>query len=211
MVDQSRSTSTPSPAWVALAAWVVPGAGYLLLGQRARGLTIGITVLVMFFLGLLIGGVRALDVPGYNAHGARIYFYYEDIAARGVRVARTSTELPPSDAIDPGWILTKRPLDEIRAKPWSIAQIMMGPIDLLCDWWSIAVSQPTAGAPVASDSGDEDNGSSSSSAALSGAPIGARSHARINELGVLYTAIAGMLNLLAIIDSSHRAGHPEAA
>jgi hypothetical protein len=31
----------------------------------------------------------------------------------------------------------------------------------------------------------------------------------VNELGVLYTAIAGLLNLLAIIDSAHRAGHKE--
>ena len=34
---------------------------------------------------------------------------------------------------------------------------------------------------------------------------GALSHARVNEIGVLYTAVAGMLNLLAIIDASHRA------
>jgi hypothetical protein len=28
---------------------------------------------------------------------------------------------------------------------------------------------------------------------------------RLGEIGTLYTAIAGMLNLLAIIDASHRA------
>ena len=31
------------------------------------------------------------------------------------------------------------------------------------------------------------------------------SHSRINEIGVLYTAVAGMLNLLAIIDAASRA------
>jgi hypothetical protein len=34
---------------------------------------------------------------------------------------------------------------------------------------------------------------------------GATSHSRINEIGVLYTAVAGMLNLLAIIDAASRA------
>ena len=31
------------------------------------------------------------------------------------------------------------------------------------------------------------------------------SHARVNEIAVLYTAVAGMLNLLVIIDSAARA------
>ena len=33
---------------------------------------------------------------------------------------------------------------------------------------------------------------------------------RVNEIGVLYTAVAGMLNLLAVIDASHRAAQAEA-
>jgi hypothetical protein len=65
---------------------------------------------------------------------------------------------------------------------------MFGPLDLLCDWWSIKVS-PTDVASAAS--------------------AGVRSHSRVNELGVLYTAVAGMLNLLAMIDSSHRAARSE--
>ncbi len=36
------------------------------------------------------------------------------------------------------------------------------------------------------------------------------SHSRVNEIAVLYTAVAGMLNLLAMIDASHRANHSEA-
>jgi len=33
-----------------------------------------------------------------------------------------------------------------------------------------------------------------------------QSHSRSWEIGTLYTAVAGMLNLLVIIDSAHRAG-----
>jgi len=33
------------------------------------------------------------------------------------------------------------------------------------------------------------------------------SHARLAEISTLYTAVAGMLNLLAVIDSTFRAVH----
>ena len=37
------------------------------------------------------------------------------------------------------------------------------------------------------------------------------SHALSNEVGTLYTAVAGMLNLLTIIDAAYRAGRPGGA
>jgi hypothetical protein len=192
MSEEPNRSSTISPALVALAGWIIPGSGYLLLHQWARGLTIGITILALFFFGLLIGGVRCLDVPGYDAHGKKEFIWLEVSSDR--TVARQGTSVPePEDrerftVEDVKWALTARPIDEIRAKPWSIAQIMFGPLDLLCDWWSIKVS-PTDVASAAS--------------------AGVRSHSRVNELGVLYTAVAGMLNLLAMIDSSHRAARSE--
>src|SRR5205085_1155110 len=87
-------------------------------------------------------------------------------------------------------LLFRQPITEIRLKPWSIPQIMAGPLDLLCDWWSIKVSAVDPNDPA-------------------GGRIAARSHSRVNEFGVLFTAMAGLLNLLAIIDSSYRAGHTE--
>jgi uncharacterized protein DUF6677 len=189
---------TRSPALVALAAWILPGAGYLLLNQRARGLTVGVTIIVLFILGLLIGGVRCLEVPGFNAHGAKVYSYTvkEDRKGQSVAVEHiTDKPITPgesSNILDSGWVLEKHPLNEIRSKPWSIAQVMVGPMNLLADWWAIRV----ANEPF--DPQDPSKG-----------PLGARSHSRTNELGVLYAAVAGMLNLLAIIDSSHRAGRSE--
>ncbi|MDB5355682.1 MAG: hypothetical protein JWN24_2135 [Phycisphaerales bacterium] len=193
MSDAPKS-SGPAPALVALVAWAIPGAGYVLLGQRARGFTVGITIIVLFFLGLLIGGIRSLEVPGYSAHGAKLIastVFGVDRQGRRTTALRISETVPSGSAVD-GWVLLTHPLEELRSKPWSIAQIMLGPIDLLCDEWSVAASQPS----------DPSNPNSPR--------IGARSHSRINELGVLFTAVAGMLNLLAIIDSSHRAGQTEA-
>ena len=64
--------------------------------------------------------------------------------------------------------------------------VLAGPMDVAASVLSVWASRPQPGLAVAR---------------------GARSHARTAELGVLYTAVAGMLNLLAIIDSAHRAGN----
>jgi hypothetical protein len=72
-------------------------------------------------------------------------------------------------------------LREVQAKPWSVAQAMTGPVGIMGGAASVTAARS------ASD------------------PNRGESHARINEISVLYTAVAGMLNLLAIIDSAHRA------
>jgi uncharacterized protein DUF6677 len=171
MSQRSRESSLPAPL-IGVASWVVPGLGYWLIGQRSRALTVGITITILFVLGLLIAGVRSLEVPGWGPHGKAV-----------LTDGRHS-----GDDLDEGqWVLTTHPLDEIRAKPWSIAQIMAGPLDLLFSVWSVQASQVNA----------------------AGYPVGVRSHSHTNEIGVLYTAVAGMLNLLVIIDSAYRAGQTE--
>jgi hypothetical protein len=136
---------------VVLAAWFLPGAGYWLIGQRVRGVIVGVTVILLFVFGLLVGGVRVLEVPYYDRNGQQ----------------------------------TNRALiDEVRAKPWSIAQVMAGSVGIAAGWSAVNASKADAG----------------------GNSPGEESHARVNEIGVLYTAVAGMLNLLVIIDSGHRAG-----
>jgi len=125
-------------------AWLLPGAGYLLIGQRTRGLTVGISVLTLFLAGLLIGGVRVIEVPGFDGTGQR---------QRDVRV-----------------------IHEIQEKPWFVGQILTGPACLIGGWFSIDLAHQRI----------------------------PRSHGRVNEIGTLYTAVAGMLNLMAIIDSAYR-------
>ena len=61
-IDLEVALDAPVPV-VAIATWLVPGSGYLLLGQLARGLTIGLTVIVLFVMGILIGGIHVVDPP----------------------------------------------------------------------------------------------------------------------------------------------------
>ena len=93
----------------------------------------------------------------------------------------------------PAFVLKRSALSEVRAKPWSIAQVLTGPVAIGGAAWSVWAAKDPDG-----DEGDRE-------------PPGALSHARVNEIGVLYTAVAGMLNLLAIIDAAHRAAQLDAA
>ncbi|MDB5296299.1 MAG: hypothetical protein JWO31_2282 [Phycisphaerales bacterium] len=156
----------PQPFVVALAAWAVPGFGYALVGQRTRGVIVGITVVLLFVAGLLIGGIRSLEVPMAKR---------EEVQVRELERGGVPDPREPRMAFG----------DEVRGKPWSIAQFFNGPIAFVAGYFSVragTVDPSTRQTP------------------------GVESHARVNEIAVLYTAVAGMLNLLAIIDSAHRAG-----
>ena len=126
---------------VAIINWLIPGSGYLCLGQIARGLTIGITVIVTFALGIIIGGAHVVSPPDFESsrHAGNIISNH---------------------------------LHAILQKPWYIGQFLAGLPGLAASY--IGPSQPS-------------------------------SHGLANEYGTLYTAIAGMFNLLGCIDSACRA------
>lgn len=67
-------------------------------------------------------------------------------------------------------------MGRILQKPWFLGQAMTGPLGLICAWIGDGVANDYPAAK-----------------------------ARLWEIGTLYTAVAGMLNLLAIIDASYRA------
>jgi len=184
-----------SPAFVALVAWLVPGGGYVALGHRSRGITIGLSIGILFVLGILIGGIRVMDPPGWGQYG-----YLTQIVQRAVGggrfeplrvepISAAQQDDPKADVRDQpqGSALINQPLAEISDKPWFVGQILCGPLTLVASAISVHEARPIA----------QDPGSPPQSAALI-------SHARSWEIGTLYTAVAGMLNLLAIIDSAFR-------
>lgn len=149
----SRHVSAPI---VAFAGWVIPGLGYYLIGQKKRSYISGIAIILTFWLGIWIGGIRVIDVPGYDQNGQP-------------RLDRQGR-----------WLLKQSFAGEVMYKPWYIAQSLNGPMNFLATW--VSLDQAQKGVRM--------------------------STARIFDIGTLYTAIAGMLNLLVIIDSAYRASHP---
>ena len=45
-----------NPWLIGFISWLVPGLGHILQGRTLRGALSGITILVMFILGIMIGG-----------------------------------------------------------------------------------------------------------------------------------------------------------
>ncbi len=133
------------PLLVALAGWAVPGLGHLLVRQTWRGIAIFSAVAMMFIGGLLIGGVRVVDMPGF-VEGRR-------------QVTRDGT-----------WILVRQPLGAVMGRPWFVAQSLTGPTAFVA-------------------------GYAGTVAARNGYP---KPTARLSDIGVLYCAAAGMMNLIAL-------------
>jgi hypothetical protein len=190
-----------NPVVVAIAALLLPGLGYWLLGQRTRGLAVGVSIFCLFVLGVLIGGIRIVDPPGYGEYGYHVMIVQPSLSSElTMRVDPTSeaNEANPllqagtgGSAQVVGWALLTQPLGELSNKPWYIGQILCGPISLAMSAVAIVEAHPvdpSIAPPVSREP---------------------PSHSRSWEIGTLYTAVAGMLNLLAIIDSAYRAAEPE--
>src|SRR4051812_24650042 len=142
MSHGSSHSAAETPPVVALAGWLVPGAGYWLIGQRGRAVTCGVTIIAVFVLGILISGIRVVQAPDFTGPG--------------------------------------NAMQHVLTRPWFIGQALCGPMGIGAAYVSDQLAHsPTYGKIEAK--------------------------ARLAEIGTLYTAVTGMLNLLTIIDAAHRA------
>lgn len=124
----------------ALATWFLPGVGHLFLGEARRGAILGITIMILWVTGFLIGGVSVFD-----RHDHTIMFWLgQDCFAGNVVGDQALQRIFRQDGRDP-------------------------------------LPSPNASFEP--------------------------SFNRVNEQGVLYTTIAGMLNLLAMLDVIYRDPH----
>ena len=125
-----------SPKWHvagAIAAWLAPGLGHWLLGQRQKAMILFLSINFLWIGGFFIGGVGIFD---RKAH----------------------------------------PI-------WYVGQMLIAP-SILVEKWHTSLQGPNVAPPRP----DAD--------VIPFKP----SYGHIHEQGVLYTALAGMLNLLAIMD-----------
>lgn len=210
-----KESKSQSPALVAVAGLVLPGLGYILGGERKRGIIVGLTLLLMFLGGILIAGIRVFEVPGYNEDGRKVYLEYYPMREGLYRKSTTkpAIRIQLMDARNPGgsrlatvfrrdhdgvisqevtaefpvapaqWLLLDNFRGEIANRIWFVPQALMGLPTAVAGYFSISAAQ--AEVP--------------------------RSHARLAEIGTLYTAVAGMLNLLVVIDAACRCGRREQA
>lgn len=132
----------PEPQWhiaQAAAGWFVPGLGHLLLGEKSRGIVIGLAILFVWLSGLLVGGISSVNRQEHPA--------------------------------------------------WFAGQVMIAP-SLLVDAYRSVGPKPK--------------------------PHDAQTYyvpslGRPQELGLLMSTMAGLLNLLAIVDVAYRHGSAAAS
>jgi len=124
----------------AIAAWLLPGLGHVLIGQRRRGYVLMTVILSLWVGGLLIGGVTVIDRV-HRETGQRNWWYIGQCL------------LAPSVAVDTLHQFLKR----TQPKPEPAFEGERRPL-----------YEPAYGSPM--------------------------------EQGTLYTALAGLLNLLCILD-----------
>jgi hypothetical protein len=187
-----------SPVLVVLCSWLIPGGGYFLMGQRSRGVTIGFCIIALFLMGIWIGGIRIMDPPGWGQSGymTQIVTHPRNDGLSALRrVEPDSPEIEKNPISDPrerlvGPALIADFTTELSDKPWFVGQILCGPLTLAMSAVSVHQARPQR---------------------INGHLIDGvtPSHSRSWEIGALYTAIAGMLNLLAMIDATYHAGQPE--
>jgi hypothetical protein len=108
---------------VGLLAWLVPGAGHLLINQKKHAIIIFVTIVLTFCAGLYVGSIGVINPVG--------------------------------------------------AKPWYVAQIMNSPMVAVLGYVVTTGDYSVFGRP--------------------------------NEIGQIYTSIAGLLNLLCIVNAVYLA------
>lgn len=210
MASDQRSPTAPLPLLI-LAAWFLPGLGYWILGQKVRALTVGICIIGLFLGGLLLGGIRIIEVPMFNERGQYNIRLYEGEPIPVVVTNPYTRETKARETILPDG--TKVPVyqslggvtAEIRSKPWFIAQVLTGPTALASAALSVYAAGPKYVDPPSFESNypQEPVDTGRQAGMIPRAPV---VHSRTQDIPTLYTAIAGMLNLVVIIDTAHRAG-----
>jgi hypothetical protein len=166
---------------------LLPGAGHMATGQMARGLLIAAGVLGLFFGGILIGGIDVVD-----SQEDRIWFIGEAMVGP-VAFAIDGAHQNFFKAYDPSIMGVARLADIEKAQKRS------GYPDEVRQTRTLSFGGGKVDVPVWT-------------AAPSGAgPPNKKSIAKVNELGTLFATIAGMLNVIAIIDAAFPTTRKQAA
>lgn len=177
------------------ASLLLPGAGHFVRGERTRALLIAAGVLGLFFGGIFIGGIDVID-----SREDRLWFIGQALVgplAFGVDHAHQTRfkgfEIP--DELREARRLNSRQLSAFAERPRSAFP------DETRELVTFQITDPAAGSaasvtlPVFRTLSREelDRGLG---------PPNRKSLSKVNELGTLFATIAGMLNLIVILDAA---------
>jgi hypothetical protein len=174
----ANAGNEPVQPVAAVLAFALPGLGHWYLGYRARGVLIAIGVLGLFLGGVFIGGISCIDRKGNfiwflgQSLNGPVAFVVDGIHQSKFKVVDRST---------PMGLRSAHP-NEFRNP--STGQPVMISID--------------ANGKTSATYTDQSGATKTVSPAY---PPYVESLGRVNELGTLFTTIAGFLNLICIIDA----------
>ena len=170
--DQPQTLGPPAVV-VGVLAWVLPGLGYWVIGEKARALWAGGAILGLFLVCVLTAGVRVIDPPGYDA-------------GRRVMLGRGEAAV---------WALSARPVPTLLQKPAYLGQALVGPVTFVGTAASLSAARHGRG---------ETGGPFGERGSVERAVPVERTSAKLEAPAMLGTAVAGMLNLMVIVDSVTR-------
>ena len=172
-----------------IGAALVPGLGHVLRGETKRGIIAGAAILFLFFSGILIGGIDVIDsredrvwfigqaLVGPIAFGVD-YVHQEHLKAYG-------PETGLEDGRSPAIVSRSGRPDEMRVLAEAVVPVdpkqPNGPTKTIqrYEWQRLTPQDLAAGM----------------------GPPNSKSVAKVNEIGTLYATLAGMVNLIVIIDA----------
>lgn len=168
-------------------AFVLPGAGHYYLGHKRRGVRIGLGVALLFVTGLLFGGLDSVD-----RRENPLWFWFYGQMWNGPAVFAVDwvhqNHFKVRDRFGGAPIVRSARPDEYRDPRTG------QPVPILTD---PQTGERFANVPDPSGPG--------TTRVANARPPKVRTLGRVSELGTLFIAVAGMMNLICIIDATFRA------
>lgn len=88
-----------NPILIGILSWIMPGAGYFLIGRPKRGLIVGCAIWIMFIIAIISGGAF---YPGFTFNEGQLLYLLHIFATLGNGLGYLITSFlntnPPSDA-----------------------------------------------------------------------------------------------------------------
>jgi TM2 domain-containing membrane protein YozV len=165
-------------------AFLFPGLGHFMAGQQRRGVYIGAGLLGLFLSGVLIGGIDVVD-----RREDHLWFLAQGILGP-VAFATDYVHQNHFKVVDAAGTSKGRPVALRTAIPGEIRDPSTG----------FFTPAPPKRSPVDPATGEP-----------SQPPPNIKSLGKVNELGTLFCAIAGMMNLIVIIDATFPRARRQAA